>query len=178
MLSILHWVKNYIIYSEWYDLTYSIEQKQTKGEKNNPMETTNDFTNVCHVFEWKGNLTDSTVWNTEETGDTNVPLWLDGLNSWFQFRTNVQFNFQISKLKVDYASEKSKHNCETDNLNQRLKGKSDKFLLIAFGNQISMIFTFSSSLLFCILTSQITKHCWLVKVTCNSLVTTVFNKCK
>ena len=24
---------------------------------------------VCHVFEWKGNLTDSTVWNTGEAGD-------------------------------------------------------------------------------------------------------------
>ena len=24
---------------------------------------------VCHVFESKGNLTDSTVWNTGETGD-------------------------------------------------------------------------------------------------------------
>ena len=26
---------------------------------------------VCHVFEWKGNLTDSTVWNTGETGGMN-----------------------------------------------------------------------------------------------------------
>ena len=24
---------------------------------------------VFHVLEWKGNLTDSTVWNTGETGD-------------------------------------------------------------------------------------------------------------
>ena len=24
---------------------------------------------VCHVFEWKCNLTVSTVWNTGETGD-------------------------------------------------------------------------------------------------------------
>ena len=24
---------------------------------------------VCHVFELKGNLTDSTIWNTGETGD-------------------------------------------------------------------------------------------------------------
>ena len=29
---------------------------------------------VCHVFEWKGNLTDSAVWITGETGDINITL--------------------------------------------------------------------------------------------------------
>ena len=27
---------------------------------------------VCHVFEWKGNFTDPTVWNTGETGAINA----------------------------------------------------------------------------------------------------------
>ena len=27
---------------------------------------------VFQIFEWKGNLTDSTEWNTGETGDINI----------------------------------------------------------------------------------------------------------
>ena len=27
---------------------------------------------VCHVFEWKGNLTDFTLWNTGEAGDMHT----------------------------------------------------------------------------------------------------------
>ena len=27
---------------------------------------------ICHVFEWKGNLTDSTVWITGETSVLNI----------------------------------------------------------------------------------------------------------
>ena len=30
--------------------------------------------NVCHVFELKGNFTDSTVWNTREAGDINEQI--------------------------------------------------------------------------------------------------------
>ena len=29
---------------------------------------------VCHIFELKGNLTDSTVWNAGEAGDMNITL--------------------------------------------------------------------------------------------------------
>ena len=30
---------------------------------------------VCHVIEWKGNLTDSTVWNTGGTGDMHHVIY-------------------------------------------------------------------------------------------------------
>ena len=39
---------------------------------------------VYHIFEWKDNLTDYTVWNTGETGDinhTNVPNY--HIQIWF-----------------------------------------------------------------------------------------------
>ena len=38
---------------------------------------------VCHVFERKGNLTDSTVWNTGENGD-------------------IQAKFKATDVETDY----------------------------------------------------------------------------
>ena len=35
---------------------------------------------ACHVFEWKGNLTDSTVWNTGETGDIHLMAFFFVMN--------------------------------------------------------------------------------------------------
>ena len=46
--------------------------------KNKEMITNLSFLNagpdVCSEFEWKDNLTDSTVWNTGETGDIRIKV--------------------------------------------------------------------------------------------------------
>ena len=39
------------------------------------MDILNAGLDICNIFEWKGNLTGSAVWNTGEAGDIDNKIW-------------------------------------------------------------------------------------------------------
>ena len=54
---------------------------------------------VCQVFLWKGNLIDSRVWNTGETGDINL-FAHKKLDSQFNFQKHQNLLWKTNNIRI------------------------------------------------------------------------------